>query len=287
MSEDFSMKLLTDFFKSKKNNFNTAYWNHDDLIEFLWESKSYLVETYKEPVTIKGFVKLDSNFNRRRYLIGFDIHSDSIINGIDSVGFIKYDASNATKWQTARSDGYMLDFIWRNISKSVFYGVNNIAKIEAPVYNPLWCQICMEEKNNCSHDSFIVCRDCADSDAYSFVNRKYINKVKKDAWGKGLLYYKRMIEENRNPADLSSKQKLYLIRRGLTDVYKIGISVDPKHRMKSIQSSNSEKLSLVHTVKANSARELELSLHKEFDDNRLNGEWFELNESQVDFIKSL
>ncbi|MFB9143543.1 GIY-YIG nuclease family protein [Vibrio artabrorum] len=70
-------------------------------------------------------------------------------------------------------------------------------------------------------------------------------------------------------------QLLYVIRQSGTNYCKIGISKDPKKRLRDMQTSSPTKLklSLVFETKKNAIK-LEKSLHKAFHKQRANGEWF-------------
>lgn len=71
------------------------------------------------------------------------------------------------------------------------------------------------------------------------------------------------------------KQQLYIIRAKDTQYCKIGVSKDPKFRLRELQTSNPNPLVLVmvyDTIK--DAIRLEKSLHKTFSQSRCKGEWF-------------
>ena len=67
-----------------------------------------------------------------------------------------------------------------------------------------------------------------------------------------------------------------MIRDNESNHCKIGISKDPRSRIRALQTSNAKKLtiSMVFDTKED-ARKLEKSLHKNFQKLRKNGEWFE------------
>ena len=60
--------------------------------------------------------------------------------------------------------------------------------------------------------------------------------------------------------------------------------------MKSLQTSSPAKLELLKFISVqgkDKAQELELSLHKQFDDLRITGEWFRAESGLVDYINQL
>jgi hypothetical protein len=73
-----------------------------------------------------------------------------------------------------------------------------------------------------------------------------------------------------------------------TNLYhKIGISANPKYRESTLQSDK-PTIELICAKKFPSrqiAESIEKALHSTFSDRRIRGEWFKLNEQEVDEIK--
>ena len=78
------------------------------------------------------------------------------------------------------------------------------------------------------------------------------------------------------PEDLPDMY-IYVIQEEVSKAFKIGISKNPQVRLKQLQTGNSSKLSLIYTTKAESRFKDELELHKLFEEYKLQGEWFQLN----------
>ncbi len=80
---------------------------------------------------------------------------------------------------------------------------------------------------------------------------------------------------------------LYLMKDLANGYYKIGISNNPEYREKTLQSEK-PTIKLI-TSKDFSNRKIALvfesSLHKSYENKRLRGEWFELNEREISEIK--
>lgn len=80
---------------------------------------------------------------------------------------------------------------------------------------------------------------------------------------------------------------LYLMTDTTNGFHKIGISKDPKYRESTLQS---EKPSVIlvwsSPIKIEKVNKLEQLLHNKFDSKRIRGEWFNLSESDIDFIKN-
>lgn len=81
------------------------------------------------------------------------------------------------------------------------------------------------------------------------------------------------------------KTKLvYLIQSG--PLYKIGVSVNPKSRLMSLSTASPNPLRLVWSKKYDDAYAVEKELHDQFNSKRINGEWFRLDEKDVETIKA-
>ncbi len=75
---------------------------------------------------------------------------------------------------------------------------------------------------------------------------------------------------------------IYLINKEFTDEYKIGVSLDPVKRLKTLQTGNSKNLVLIESFLSNFATKVEKHLHKKhFSDQDEKGEWFILTDKQV------
>ncbi len=82
-----------------------------------------------------------------------------------------------------------------------------------------------------------------------------------------------------------NQSKVYFIQNLYNGNIKIGKSNNPKKRLKSLQTANSNKLSLVATISESYISENEV--HKMFSHFRLTGEWFSYSEQIKDFIEKI
>lgn len=80
-------------------------------------------------------------------------------------------------------------------------------------------------------------------------------------------------------------QYVYLMKRK-DGAHKIGLTNDTDRRLAQIQREF-EEVELLHTIKCDDMRAAESMLHSYFSDQRLDGEWFDLGQSQIDYIYSL
>lgn len=79
-----------------------------------------------------------------------------------------------------------------------------------------------------------------------------------------------------------SKKKTYLMIDRNTNYYKIGKSETPKFREKTLQSEK-PTIELIHVIN----KDIEKVLHYKFAHKRIRGEWFSLNQKDVDSIKTI
>jgi hypothetical protein len=79
---------------------------------------------------------------------------------------------------------------------------------------------------------------------------------------------------------------VYLIKAESGE-YKIGYTVDLISRLRTFSTAMPRPLTLVHFIQTNDMAALERSLHVRFAGKRVRGEWFELDEDDVNWIKSL
>jgi len=84
-------------------------------------------------------------------------------------------------------------------------------------------------------------------------------------------------------------QYVYLIKSKYTytEVYKIGIANDPQSRLAQLQTGNPYQLEIVSCYGFEDAGVVEKSLHQAYKEERLQGEWFELNHEQIEEFETI
>ena len=84
---------------------------------------------------------------------------------------------------------------------------------------------------------------------------------------------------NKNEPETVRRQ-VYVIKSdgGYT---KIGISVNPEKRVSSLQTGNPNDLVLLAASEFTKAKQKEQELHRRYEQQRQNGEWFDLPEEEV------
>jgi hypothetical protein len=83
-----------------------------------------------------------------------------------------------------------------------------------------------------------------------------------------------------------NSQGIVYLLKSANGLYKIGITKNINQRLTTIRKSPI-KIELVHSIESGNAADLEKDLHSRFADNRVIGEWFQLNQEQVKEICSL
>jgi predicted GIY-YIG superfamily endonuclease len=76
---------------------------------------------------------------------------------------------------------------------------------------------------------------------------------------------------------------VYLMKNTRNGYTKIGISKNPKHREKTLQSEEPE-IDLIWKKEIPNAIGREIELHKKYSDKRIRGEWFDLTEQDIQNI---
>lgn len=80
---------------------------------------------------------------------------------------------------------------------------------------------------------------------------------------------------------------VYLLRIPETGVYKIGVSIDVEKRIKQLQTGNTEEITLVNKFYSNYPYKIESNLHRRYGVQAIKGEWFYLEQKDVDtFIQN-
>lgn len=74
---------------------------------------------------------------------------------------------------------------------------------------------------------------------------------------------------------------LYIIQLGETNVYKIGVSINPSRRLKELQSKSPIHLRIIYGKFGHDYESIEKYFHWVFRKKRIKGEWFELNQDDI------
>ena len=92
-----------------------------------------------------------------------------------------------------------------------------------------------------------------------------------------------IIDLNKPRSKNKEKNYIYVMIDHNTGYHKIGRSVKPKHRERTLQS---EKPTIDMIVCIKSDEKEEDFLHRKFIDKRIRGEWFDLNDKDIEYIKN-
>ena len=105
-----------------------------------------------------------------------------------------------------------------------------------------------------------------------------LNKDSSDNW---IPISKRKINPQSGKWELKEikLKKTYLMKDNINGLYKIGYSINPNQRERTLQSEKPN----IKIVKIWN-KDIEKELHKNYKANRVRGEWFDLNKIQVKYI---
>src|SRR5665811_448824 len=84
------------------------------------------------------------------------------------------------------------------------------------------------------------------------------------------------------PACSGNSAYVYIISAG-SDAVKVGRAVDPKQRMRDLQTSHYQRLSLIHVFQCggNEVNAIERQAQALLSEKRLAGEWFSVNPDEA------
>jgi Meiotically Up-regulated Gene 113 (MUG113) protein len=94
---------------------------------------------------------------------------------------------------------------------------------------------------------------------------------------------KKSTEETISDDTNSAIGEVYLFKSG--KYYKIGKTNDTVRRGSELRIQLPEKMDLIHSIKTDDPSGIEAYWHRRFEAKRLNGEWFDLNSSDIKIFK--
>lgn len=115
---------------------------------------------------------------------------------------------------------------------------------------------------------------------FTLYTKKWINEMLKDEY---IIYLKNLNNSKLIKSVTKHKEKLkqrtYIIKDDNTGFYKIGKSIKPREREKTLQSEK-PTIKMIKEFKT----DIESKLHKKYSKHRIRGEWFDLNNVQLKYI---
>lgn len=120
------------------------------------------------------------------------------------------------------------------------------------------------------------------------VNQWYFDKSRSEG-DEYKQFREKQNEKRRKFREVHKREKqpcVYLIYAE-NGVYKIGRTNDIESRFETIKNISPIPVELILTINAENNRKLEMELHEKFSEKRYYNEWFRLDKSDVEYIKSL
>lgn len=77
---------------------------------------------------------------------------------------------------------------------------------------------------------------------------------------------------------------IYLIGNIENGIYKIGISEKPRERYKAFKNKLPFEVKIIHQIPVDNMIKAEKRLHTYFSEKRTHGEWFQLDEKDLEFV---
>ena len=95
-----------------------------------------------------------------------------------------------------------------------------------------------------------------------------------------------VVGTSKKPTRTAKAGYVYLLQSP-TNAYKIGISKRPDDRLRTFSVKLPFEISYVCLIATQDMYGLETKLHAQFADKRINGEWFALDDADVEYIKEM
>ncbi len=159
-----------------------------------------------------------------------------------------------------------------SISNETLFGkeINIIEHINNPGFIPTVDEL--TEIINASKNTILFLKKHFDGDAEKF------NQLRMAKHEKQIASYRANLPDNP-----PKKTKIYLMRHGINGLVKIGKSTNPSLREKTLQSEDPMLEKICHSGWVDPS--METNLHRHFSELRVRGEWFNLSDSDIDYIK--
>lgn len=155
----------------------------------------------------------------------------------------------------------------------------------------------------------IIHSDAQLSQSAALPNYAEIAATEEEAWGRIKLYYHRLRHPSpplpaRHPTPPAQPKSLqhkpsatakpgyvYLIQRGASDVFKIGMTTrNPQHRLFEIANNlriSPDELHVYAQWKSENPLRLEMSIHRALESVRQSGEWFVLQPKHLAIVEAM
>jgi len=130
-----------------------------------------------------------------------------------------------------------------------------------------------------------------DQEAHLSNEWKALKKIKKALQKERdeLLEQRAQLDKDRIAFKRSQEQPngyVYFIQDTISGHVKIGKSKNPKARLSQLQTATTNPLKLLHTIECEDMDELETMFHSRFADCYIRGEWFAVEEQQIEELKN-
>jgi hypothetical protein len=228
----------------------------DDALSFLFGEEYVAPEVWVPKEYCPPYpIVLHSDVDRRIYCVPTDVIINTIAGGADG----------AYRWHPG------IELAWNNDSIAIEPWI--AGRPGRLLHRHEWERLRLaidrlyESKNDCELESI--------QDSVDIAYKKLLEMI--DA-------YKPCIEQQKKLRNYSGGY-IYILQAG--QYYKIGRTNDLNQRMTQIQPKLPFETELIHTIETSDPASDESYLHRKFASKRTNGEWFELDEGDIAWLKTL
>jgi len=115
-------------------------------------------------------------------------------------------------------------------------------------------------------------------------NDKFYRKANEFIEEKNKKHYEKEVVQNKIK---KIKGLVYLLKIENRNEYKIGVTINLKKRLNQLGTKMPFKLETITKIRSKDIYKLEEKLHCRFENKRINGEWFNLSNEDVEYIRGI
>jgi DNA-binding PadR family transcriptional regulator len=143
------------------------------------------------------------------------------------------------------------------------------------------------KKEFCFFSESTIKRTLQKLEKIGIIEVEMFNESKMDKTKWYTINYDELFEfcQNESKEKLKFHGYVYLIK-DLLGHTKIGYTKNIKERLEQLKRIKKSELFLIHLLKTSDMVTLESFFHKKFDSKRVEGEWFKLNQADIEYIKN-
>lgn len=85
--------------------------------------------------------------------------------------------------------------------------------------------------------------------------------------------------------NINPKKTSYVYFAKSNDIYKIGVSDNPKSRLDNLRTGSAIPIEIEYVIPSNNPRDIETTLHRRFANKNVHREWFNISDDEINQLK--